>query len=273
MLDPDDIGRRQGRRALAFLVGAVVLIPAAIGFFSYRLLHRGTELAAPEAPQEAAVSPPTVAPAAPAEPTVPPRADLPRLDASDAFIRKLAEKLSANPAWAKWLLNEGLVRRFVASVDNVAEGRTPKPHLVFLAPKGEFRAREGGGGTTIDPASYHRYDALADVIASLDAKGCAELYRETRPLFRDAYRDLGYPDRDFDDTLAKAIQVLLATPEPNGDLRLHSAVKSWKLESPELEALGGAQKQFLRFGPENVAKIKKKLREIAEVLRLRAAAS
>jgi len=74
MLTPDDIGRRQGRRALAFLVGAVVLIPAAIGFFSYRLLHRGNEPAAPEVPQEEAVAAPTVAPAAMpiAPPTVPP---------------------------------------------------------------------------------------------------------------------------------------------------------------------------------------------------------
>jgi len=272
-MTPDYVERRQGRRALAILVGVVVLIPAAIGYFSYRLLNRRGEAAAPTVPQEAAVALPTVAPAAPAEPTVPPRVDLPRLDASDAFVRKLAEKLSANPAWAKWLLNDGLVRRLVASVDNVAEGRTPKPHLVFLAPKGEFRAREGGGAPTIDPASYHRYDLLADVVSSLDAKGSAQLYRETQPLFRDAYRDLGYPDRNFDDTLAKAIQVLLATPEPNGELRLRPAVRSWKLENPELEALSPAQKQFLRFGPENVEKIKKKLREIAEVLRLRSAAS
>jgi Protein of unknown function (DUF3014) len=261
----DYIERRQGRWALVILVGVVLLIPAAVGVMSYRFLRGRSQTVAPEAPQQAAVPAP-IAELPPVEPTVPPRADLPRLDASDAFVRKLAERLSANPAWAKWLLNDGLVRRFVASVDNVAEGRAPKAHLGFLAPKGEFRARESRGEATIDPATYRRYDVVADVVGSLDAAGCAKLYQETRPLFRDAYRDLGYPDRNFDDTLKKAIQVLLATPEPRGDLRLRRAVKSWKLADSDYEALSPAQKQLLRFGPENMAKIKRKLREILEAL-------
>jgi len=263
-----DIERRKGRRALGLLVGVVILTPAVIGLVAYRLLQRPSK---PAASAPAVVNEPTAAPVPrpiSLEPTVAPRADLPKLDASDAWIRKLAAALSANPEWAKWLLNAGLVRRVVAATDNVAEGRSPNPHLGFLAPKEPFRADQRRELATIDPASYRRYDAAAGVIASLDAKGCARLFAETRPLFQDAYKELGYPDRKFEDTLAKAIRQLLATPDSTGAIALEPSVKSWKLADARLERLSPAQKELLRMGPDNVKRIKQKLRELAEAMSL-----
>jgi Protein of unknown function (DUF3014) len=266
MITESDIERRKGRRALIVLLGFVLLLPLAIGVGSYRLLKGSSRQVAPALPALQAT--PAVQPPVAAPPTIPPRADLPSLDASDAFLRKLAAGLSSNPGWSKWLLTDRLAQRFVASVDNIAEGRSPKPHLGVLAASGDFKVRERGDAATVDPASYRRYDAVAGVIASLDVKGSAQLYQETRPLFADAYKALGYPDRNFDDALAKAIRQLLATPEPSGDLALRAAVKSWKLADPTLEDLTPAQKHLLRMGPENERKIKQKLRELAEALNL-----
>jgi hypothetical protein len=266
MIRESDIERRKGRRALTILLGFVLLVPLAIGVGSYRLLRGSRQQMAPALPYLQAT--PAVLPMVAAPPTMQPRADLPSLDSSDAFLRKLAGSLSSNPAWSKWLLTDRLARRLVASTDNVAEGRSPKAHLGVVAPSGEFKANERGDAATVDPASYRRYDVVAGVIASLDVKGAAKLYQETRPLFADAYKELGYPDRNFDDTLAKAIRQLLATPEPAGGLALKPAVKSWKLEDPTLEGLTPAQKHLLRMGPENEKKIKQKLRELAEALNL-----
>ena len=263
-----DFHRRRRRRAIALLIGAVLLTPLVIGFLVYRMLYRpmGQSSSVQKVDTARAVAAvPTPKPV----PTGVPLQDLPQLDASDAFIRNLAQALSANPEWAKWLVGERLVRRLTASIDNVAEGRSPNPHLAFLAPKGDFRAREQGKSTTtIDPASYRRYDLVADVVASLDTKGCAKLYEDARPLFQDAYRDLGYPDRTFDQTLAKAIHVLLATPDPTSEVEVREGVKSWKFTDSALESLAPAQKQLLRMGPDNVRKVKEKLREIAEALHL-----
>jgi hypothetical protein len=262
-----DFDRRRSKRAIALLAGAG-LLTLVIGFIVYRMLHRST------GPHPASVQSVGSARAVAAVPTpkpVPtgvPLQDLPQLAASDSFIRNLAQSLSANPEWTKWLVGERLVQRLTASIDNVAEGRSPNPHLAFLAPKGDFRAREQAKSTTIDPASFRRYDQIAAVVSSLDTKGCVKLYEDTRPLFQDAYRDLGYPDRNFDQTLAKAIHVLLVTPDPSGDVEVREAVKSWKLADPALESLAPAQKQLLRMGPDNVRKIKEKLRDIAEALRL-----
>ena len=37
-------------------------------------------------------------------------------------------------------------------------------------------------------------------------------YRSLRPLIRDAYRELGYPTQDFQDTLIRAVDELLQVP-------------------------------------------------------------
>jgi len=261
-----EIERRKGRRAVGVLIAVVLLLPLALGFVAYFLLHRAPTAPVAVTPEAGLLPPPIETPTPLVLPTVPPRADLPKLEASDEFLRDLAALLSANPLWAKWLVNEGLARRFVAVVDNVAEGRSPNAHVPFLAPTEPFRARERGDAATIDPSSFRRYDAIAEVIASLDAQGLAKLYGETHPLVDRAYRDLGYANRPFDDTLAKAIRSLLATPQPAGELAIRRGVKSWKLAAPSLETLTPAQKQLLRTGPDNVKKIKQKLREIAEAL-------
>src|SRR5206468_12879782 len=73
------------------------------------------------------------APEAPASPELPPTpggsepegvptTTLPPLAESDAPVRELARGLSPNPALSRWLSGEGLIQRFVAVVDNVAEG-------------------------------------------------------------------------------------------------------------------------------------------------------
>jgi DUF3014 family protein len=256
---------RRGGWLIALLVSFVLAIPAGIGFLAYRMLNR--------APTPPAALPPTRAAQTPAEApaTTPPaasRTPLPALDASDSFVRELVEALSANPSWATWLATEGLVRRFAVVVDNVAEGIAPTKHVGMVTPKGKFAVVERGKTTLVDPKSYDRYALVAEVVASLDAAGCAKAYRELKPLVQQAYRDLGYPDRDFDATLARAIDRLLATPAPTGDVELRPTVKSYRYADPALESLTPAQKQFLRMGPDNVKKVQQKLRELREQLGL-----
>jgi len=255
--------RKKSAWPLRLLFVLVLAIPVALAVLAHWLLSRPapppvfTRLA----PPPTAAQRPTLTPLAATTP-------LPGLDQSDAFVRVLVEALSSHPAWVTWLASEGLVRRFVVVVDNVAEGQSPAKHLAAMAPKGKFTVLRRGGGEIVDPESYHRYDTIADVVASLDAQGCAEAYRRLRPLVQDAYRQLGYPDRDFDLTLARAIDRLLDTPVPQGEVKLRPAVKSYKLADPKLEALSAPQKQFLRMGADNMRKVAAKLREIREELSL-----
>jgi Protein of unknown function (DUF3014) len=256
--------RKRGDWLVWLLMLLVVAISAGIAFFVYT---KRLALRSPPPPRPLAVASPAAPLAVSATPTVS-RTPLPELDASDGFVRNLVAALSANPAWATWLATEGLVRRFVVVVDNVAEGLSPTKQMQFLAPKDKFKTVERGQSVFVNPKSYVRYDLVANVIDSLDPKGAAEAYRRLKPLIDQAYRELGYPDRRFDVTLAKAIDRLLETPVPGDDVALRPGLRSYKFADPELEAATPAQKQFMRIGPENMTKIQKKLRALREALAL-----
>ena len=191
---------------------------------------------------------------------------LPDLDKSDEAFRSLAAKLSAHPDLVAWLASEGLIRRFVASVDNVSEGLSPSTHLETLAPKGVFQARNTGGLTTIDPASYRRYNAIAAAVSGLDAKATVELYRKLEPLMDEAYKDLGYPSGRFILTLRSALERLADTPVPTQPVGLVPQVSSFAFEDESLEALSPAQKHLIRMGPQNQRAFQNKLKEIHEAL-------
>ena len=249
------------------LIWVVILLVVALlgvyfGFFRGR--KSALETAAPpatEAPTEATEPAET---ADSAEPDI----DLPALSASDAIVRELVGQLAEHPKLATWLASDELVRRFAAAVDNVAEGKSPRGHLDFLEPQGDFRSIDRNGLAIIDPASYRRYDAPAQLIAALDAAEVAELYRTLKPLLSEAYRDLGYPNRDFDATLAAAIDELLATPLPATDVALLPKVSSYEFADPSLEKLSAPQKQLLRMGPDNARRVQRKLAEIRDEIGL-----
>jgi hypothetical protein len=90
-----------------------------------------------------------------------------------------------------------------------------------------------------------------------------------KPRIADAYRELGYPQGDFDRVLERALGVLLSTPEVDSRVALSPKVMSYGYSDPKLESLPAAQKQFLRMGPQNVSKVRAKLEEIAMLLNLK----
>jgi hypothetical protein len=82
---------------------------------------------------------------------------------------------------------------------------------------------------------------------------------------QEAYKDLGYPDTDFDTTLIRAIVEMLQVPVVK-DILLEKKVVSYAMVDPELEGLSQAQKHLLRMGPENILRIQSKLRDLAQAL-------
>jgi len=210
-----------------------------------------------------ALPPPVAVPAAPPEEDEVPAetVDLPDLDESDDFARRLAAGVPSS-----WLASEEVVRRFVAAVDNVAEGYSPKRHFPSITVKGKFAALEEEGRILLDPASYHRYDALADIAAGIDAGGWVRVYRTLQPLCEEAYRDLGYPDREFDNVLRRALARLLAVPVVDGDIVLMKQEEAYYFNNPRLEDLSPADKHLLRMGPKNTRKVQGLLRALEAAL-------
>jgi hypothetical protein len=204
--------------------------------------------------------------AQPLEPVSGEEIDLPPLGETDPVVRQLVSALSSHPRVAAWLTTDQLIRNFTVVVVNISNGRSPARHLGAVRPTGEFIADEDGEIARIDARSYRRYDEYADAVGALDAEGTARLYATLKPRIQDAYRELGYPDGDFDRAMERALVELLNTPDIDGDVMLTPKSVSWEFAEPKLQSLSGAQRQFLRMGPRNMRIVKGKLREIAPLL-------
>jgi hypothetical protein len=211
-------------------------------------------------------SPPDVA----EEPTEPePAIEIPPLSESDALVRESGASLSEHPFLDLLLGADDLVRKFVVTVANIAEGTSPRRQLMHVRPEERFSVLQTSGRIVLDPASYHRYDPAAKFFASLNPEAVAKLYRLFDPLLEEAHAELGLSERkDFDDTLTRAIVVLLEVPVVEGPVRLRAVSVNYEFEDPRLEQLSAAQKHLVRMGPDNTRRIQKKLRELAMALGL-----
>ncbi|MEM9293748.1 MAG: DUF3014 domain-containing protein [Acidobacteriota bacterium] len=194
--------------------------------------------------------------------------ELPPLDESDELVREVAGRLSRHPSLARVLATDDLVRRTVVSVENIANGQSPRQHLEHLELQEPFRVTERDGLPTIDPNSYRRYDPVISAFVSVEAQDAARLYRALEPRFDEAYRDLGYPSGRFRSSLTRACRQLLATPVPPADPTLTPRVVTYAYADVDYENLSPAQRQLLRTGPENVRRVQQQLRELGEALEL-----
>ena len=188
------------------------------------------------------------------------------LDQSDETVRIQGAELSSHTALSQWLKSKDLIRSFVAAVDNIANGETPSSHIAFFEPVGDFDIVVRDGIVLIDPGSYKRYNLVADVFSSLNAKLTVRLFRQLNPTIKEGYNELGYPNRVFQKTLVMAMAELLEVPVIDRDIEVEKDVVSYKFVDPRLESLNPAQKHLLRMGPENVEIIQSKLRELAKEL-------
>jgi len=194
--------------------------------------------------------------------------DLPPLPQTDPVVRELVARLSSHPTVVAWLTTQGLITNFTVVTLSIAEGRTPTQFLRPIAPRGPFRTTSSRGGVFVDPRSYERYNSHGDAIAALDGVGTASLYLTLKPRIADAYRELGYPEGDFDRVLERAIGVLLQTPTLDETVVLSHKSVNYVYSDPSLESLSPAQKQLLRLGPRNAQAVRGKLADIAALLNL-----
>ena len=254
----------EGNR-FALRIVAIILVLAGLAAAGYFLFWRKAQPAPAdvrvhtEQPVAADTKPKPVAEAGEA-------IDLPELSQTDAIVRQLVGGLSSHPSVAAWLAGDQLIRNFTVSTLNISGGRTPTAQLNRLRPTQTFQVRGTGADLSIDPRSYARYNTYADAVGALDARGAARLYATLKPRIQDAYKELGYPDGDFDRVMAGAINELLKTPVIDGRVGLVSKSVSYEFADSRLQSLSPAQRQLLRMGPRNVRLIQAKLQEIAPLI-------
>jgi hypothetical protein len=188
---------------------------------------------------------------------------LPELDESTPTVLQNLDSAEIN---IRPLKSSQLIRDAVVLMDNISNGSIVRERTIVQRPDGRFKVLEVDGELYIDESSYHRYDALVDWFVSLEADILVENYELFKPLVQEAYAEIGYPESDFDSTLLEAIEVALDTPVPDGLVQVKDDSVMYTFADDSYESLPGAQKQLLRMGPDNIQRVKDKLREIRRAL-------
>jgi len=255
----------ENKKVLTVVMGFFILIAVVIAVYYLFIREKGEEM--PKVPEVVGETVIPVESEEPSEDLIKPIEVLDiELDESDKLMRKLAEELSSRPELAKWLLTKDIIRKFVAAVDNIANGQSPRKNIDFFNP-GKFFPLKKEGVCYLDPDGFKRYSPVANVFSSLDSEGCIRLYRQLKPTVQEAYKDLGYPDTDFNVTLFQAMDELMKVPIIEEDVALEEKLMSYVMVDPELEKMSEAQKHLFRMGPVNIRKIKAKLKELESVFK------
>ena len=193
---------------------------------------------------------------------------LPSLDGSDLLLREMVAALSHHPMLARLLATDGLVRSATLAVEQIGDGRTPAEPLRPLRPAARL-AILGTESGRIDPKSYARWNGPTASLTSVNPADAAQVYVNVKPLFDQAYRELGHPKGDFDDAIVRALATLTATPPLSTDPELLRRPGYYEHADPTLRSLLPVQKQLLLVGPDNRQKIMDWLTRLATSLDLK----
>lgn len=187
---------------------------------------------------------------------------LPTLAQSDPAVLDGLASMFAQRRLPEFLITKDLVRRIVATVDNLPRAKASLQLWPVKPVPGTFIVNEADGSKAIGADNAARYAPYVQWVESIDARKLAALYVRFYPLFQQAYRDLGYPQGYFNDRLVIVIDHLLATPEPKPPVALAQPKVLYEYADADLQARSAGQKVLLRIGNENAAKVKAKLREL-----------
>ena len=133
---------------------------------------------------------------------------------------------------------------------------------------GKFITAGSGDSLIISPKNAERYTPYMKVVDVFDAKKLVELYVRLYPLFQQAYVDIGYPKDYFNDRLLVVIDDLLVTPDVKEPVKLVQPKVFYEFADPDLEDLSIGQRTLIRIGSKNGTKMKARLREIKQELKL-----
>ena len=198
--------------------------------------------------------------------TAPAQPPLPALADSDKLILDALAGLVGNKSLMERFHTDRFILNFVATIDNLPTRRAPMNVMPVNPAPGNFVAAGGQGNLTISPNNAARYSAYVRIAEAIDAKKLVGLYIRLYPLFQQAYEQLGYPHKYFNDRLIVAMDDLLAAPIAVEPVKLVQPSVDYQYADPGLESRSIGQRILMRLGGKNEDLVKTKLREIKQEL-------
>lgn len=186
------------------------------------------------------------------------------LDTSDIAVRSALMDISGGEQEEanRILVNDSLLQRFVVTTTNLADHEMAPNHQLLTPPQQSFRVYSQAGKQWIDAASYKRYTPYVNLLEGFDTDALLALYQTYKQDIQAKYDEIGDPGRDFDRVFVQAIDHLLDTPEVPVPVEVYTDSVMYKYADERLQNLDEPQKQLLRTGPDNMRRIKAKLREL-----------
>ena len=172
---------------------------------------------------------------------------------------------------------EDFARRFVATVDNLGRRQAPSGLWPVNPVGGRFIVERRGDARVLSADNSQRYTPYVLLLENVDMNALAAAYTRLYPLLQQAYEELGYPGRYFNDRLVQVIDQLLATPVPEAAPKMHlptiadsvQSQRPWLLyefDDPALQSLSAGQRILLRMGPVNERRVKARLVEFRRLV-------
>ena len=229
---------------------------------------------APVAPQPSAVQrpepqPPTTEPDTTAAINTPPAVPLPEepslvpppleLENSDPQI--LLAVADFAPELGQWLLPDEQIRKWVLTVDLMADGKLPKRYRPVDYPMDKFAVEQQGTDTVAAEGNYARMNAIVGTLSTIDPKRLAGYYREWLPLLEKAYREQGKPDT-FDQRFRQTISQILGAEQLSDEPALKRPSVLYRYADETLEEASDVDKLLWRMGHENSEQLQNFLREL-----------
>jgi len=279
MPERDSAEFRPARESSVWTLVIVVVVILAAAFAWWRWsLQKETPPESPAAtapqpaPPDAPPAPVAQGPLNPVDALAEPDPALPALNDADGRVTAALNELLGKKAVVSNLQVDGFVRRAVATVDNLPRAQATSRMWPTHPTPQRFTVQGSGVEKTISVDNGSRYTPFVLFAESVDTSRAVALYAKLYPLFQQAYEELGYPGRYFNDRLVAVIDHLLQTPVPAGPVQVKLTEVKGEMQSerpwvryefvdPELESLSAGQKILVRMGPVNERRMKAKLAE------------
>jgi len=192
----------------------------------------------------------------------PQESPLPSPENSDPVMREQLAAVGAGAELSGFEQGDNLVQRLVALVDGGSRGVLLRKILPMEAPSQPFPVESIDGQLYMSPAGYERYDSYVDAVVALDTEVAVKSFHQLRPLYEEAYRQLGLKAEDLDNAVIRTLDRIIATPEIEDPIALESKTVMYSYADPKLQALPPIQRQLLRMGPDNIRRIKQQARAL-----------
>jgi hypothetical protein len=185
---------------------------------------------------------------------------LPPLNDSDGAVLTRLAGLEMGASLLRMLAPDDIIRKFVVFTYNVAQGELPQVDYPLRDVEGDVVVQEIDDNLyQMQPATHRRFDNLVDTLVALEPQQAMAVYRALRPLFQEAYAELGLGSGNFDEVLVQAIDRIMNADTATGPFQLIKPSVMYLYAEGRIEDMSPVAKQLLRLGPENTEKLKGRL--------------